>query len=130
MSTYYEPSDGDYNEDDYGKFFDDIQAEAGSEFGEYLEICTSLEEDNQIKVLGANDEGDEWIWEDYFPIPQGWQLERVQKMFEGNVYLKPSTHTTPLAVDVVEVCDCGEPFPESGYCKFCGVRYFAKEKHG
>ncbi len=27
----------------------------------------------------------------------------------------------PLAVDVAEFCDCGEPFPESGYCKFCGA---------
>ena len=28
----------------------------------------------------------------------------------------------PLVVDVAEVCDCGEPFPKSGYCKFCGAR--------
>ena len=28
---------------------------------------------------------------------------------------------TPRALDAAEVCDCGEPFPESGYCKFCGA---------
>jgi hypothetical protein len=29
---------------------------------------------------------------------------------------------TPRALDAAEACDCGEPFPESGYCKFCGAR--------
>lgn len=23
--------------------------------------------------------------------------------------------------DVPDVCDCGVPFPDSGYCKFCGA---------
>jgi len=26
------------------------------------------------------------------------------------------------ALDAAETCDCGEPFPENGYCKFCGAR--------
>ena len=51
MATYYEPSDGDYNEDDFGKFFDDIQAEGDFDIGYFPEICTSLEEDNTIFVL-------------------------------------------------------------------------------
>ena len=29
---------------------------------------------------------------------------------------------TPRALDAAETCDCGEPFPESGYCKFFGAR--------
>ena len=29
---------------------------------------------------------------------------------------------TQRALDDAEVCDCGEPFPESGYCQFCGAR--------
>ena len=28
---------------------------------------------------------------------------------------------TTGAVDVALLCDCGEPFPESGYCQFCGA---------
>ena len=28
----------------------------------------------------------------------------------------------PRALDAAETCDCGEPFPENGYCKFCGAR--------
>lgn len=28
--------------------------------------------------------------------------------------------------DSVETCDCGEPFPESGYCKFCGVHQMSR----
>ena len=99
MATYYEPSDGDYNEDDFGKFFDDIQAEADFDIGEFPEICTSLEEDNTILVLGANEECDNWIWERSFPIPQGWDIERVNAMFGGNVYLQPSTRPTQLAHD-------------------------------
>jgi hypothetical protein len=23
--------------------------------------------------------------------------------------------------NMVEVCDCGQPFPENGYCPFCGA---------
>ncbi len=29
---------------------------------------------------------------------------------------------TPRALDAAETCDCGEPFPESGSCIFCGAR--------
>lgn len=29
---------------------------------------------------------------------------------------------TQRALDDAEVCDCGEPFPESGSCRFCGAR--------
>jgi len=31
-------------------------------------------------------------------------------------------HLTPRAADDADLCDCGEPFPESGSCKFCGAR--------
>lgn len=34
------------------------------------------------------------------------------------VYRRP----TQRALDDAEVCDCGEKFPESGYCRFCGAR--------
>lgn len=33
---------------------------------------------------------------------------------------KAAQHT--LALDDADLCACGEPFPESGYCRFCGVR--------
>jgi len=102
MATYYEPSDGDYNEDDFGKFFDDIQAEGDFDIGYFPEICTSLEEDNTIFVLGANEECDEWVWQQSFPIPKGWGIERVNAMFGGNVYLKPSTRPTLHAPDAAK----------------------------
>lgn len=89
MPTQYEPSDGDYIEEDYTKFFNDIQAEAGYDFGEYLEICADLNHDDLIRVMGSNSEGDEWIWHDRFIIPKGWSVERVKEMFQGYVYLKP-----------------------------------------
>ena len=98
MPTNYEPSDGDYIEADYSKFFNDIQAQAGYDFGKYPEICTSLE-DGEIFVCGANEECDEWIWQQSFPIPQGWSIEQVQEMFEGYVYLEPSTRPTPREAD-------------------------------
>lgn len=90
MTTNYEPFDGDYIDADYSKFFNDMQTEANFDFGEYPEICTTLEADNTIRVLGANINQDDWIWDRSFPIPQGWELERVKKMFEGCVYLEPS----------------------------------------
>ena len=36
--------------------------------------------------------------------------------------IRAAKRPTSRALDVAEVCDCGEPFPESGYCKFCGAR--------
>ena len=41
------------------------------------------------------------------------------------VYVEPCekcSQPTPRALDDAEVCDCGEPFPESGSCRFCGAR--------
>jgi len=91
--TCYQPFDGDYIDEDYEKLLDDLQTEAGYDFGEFLEIIVSLEGDNNdtLYVCGSNNEGTEWIWQQGFPIPSGWNLERLEKMFEGNVYLKPST---------------------------------------
>jgi len=89
MPTYYEPFDGDYIDDDYEKLLDNLQTEAGYDFGEYLEIIVSLEGDGDkystIYVCGSNDEGTKWIWQQCFDIPNGWSLERLGKMFEGNV---------------------------------------------
>jgi len=87
--TLYEPFDGDYIDADYSKFFNDIQTEADFDIGEYPEICTTLEADNTIRILGANVDQDDWIWDRSFPIPQGWDMEQVTKMFEGCVYLEP-----------------------------------------
>ena len=36
--------------------------------------------------------------------------------------IRAAKRPTSRALDVAEVCDCGEPFPENGYCKFCGAR--------
>lgn len=88
MPTSYEPKDGDYTEADYGKFLNDIQKQADYEFREYPEICASLEH-GEIFVCGSNEECDEWIWHKTFPVPQGWDIEQVRKMFEGYVYLTP-----------------------------------------
>ena len=30
--------------------------------------------------------------------------------------------TTPPPYMNADMCDCGEPFPESGHCVFCGVK--------
>jgi hypothetical protein len=95
--TEYKVSDGDYIEADYTKFFNDIQVAAGYRFGEYLEICTDLQNDT-IHVLGSNDEGDTWEWEQSFPVPQGWDIEQVKKMFEGYVYLEPDDYL-PNVID-------------------------------
>ena len=115
MTTDYEPSDGDYigdDEADYTKFFNDIQTEAKYDFGEYLEIYTTLEEDNTIRVLGANDDGDDWEWERSFPVPQGWDMELVKRMFEGTVYLEPSNRQD-TAVDEDWICEvCGDTYLE------------------
>ena len=27
-----------------------------------------------------------------------------------------------ITPDQADLCDCGEPFPKNGYCKFCGTR--------
>lgn len=43
-------------------------------------------------------------------------LELEQELRASNSQL------TPRALDAAEVCDCGEPFPKNGYCKFCGAR--------
>jgi hypothetical protein len=99
MPTNYEPFDGDYIDDDYSKFFNDMQAEANFDFGEYPEICTFLEADNTIRVLGATIDQDEWEWDRSFTIPQGWDIERVKKMFEGCVYLEPSQRLTQHETD-------------------------------
>lgn len=88
--THYEPFDGDYIDADYGNFFDDIQIQNNYDFGEYPEICATLEEDRTIRVLGANVDQDNWIWDRSFAIPGGWDWGLVQKMFEGTVYLEPS----------------------------------------
>ena len=90
--THYAPSDGDYIDADYTKFFNDAQAKAGYEIGEYLEICATFDfENNTVHVDGANDKGTEWIWSWDFPIPKGWNVELVKKMFGGHVYLQPNT---------------------------------------
>jgi len=51
-------------------------------------------------------------------------IRQLQELVEKLVRIDcvKETRLTPLAVDVAEVCDCGEPFPKSGYCKFCGAR--------
>ena len=91
MPTNYDCSDGDYIGDDdadYTKLINDIQREIGYDIGEFLEICV-LESDNTICILGANDEGDEWEWRQYFQIPPGWDIELIKRMFVGTVYMKP-----------------------------------------
>jgi len=87
MPTNYVVSDGDYIDADYTKLLNDIQAEADFDIGDYLELCVSFE-DGEIKVLGSNDEGSEWIWERSFPVPAGWSIELIQSMFMGNVYFQ------------------------------------------
>ena len=34
---------------------------------------------------------------------------------------KYEVRPTPRALDDDERCDCGEPFPKNGYCRFCGA---------
>lgn len=90
MLTNYDCSDGDYIDDaDYTKLINDIQRMVGYDIGEFLEICVTLESDNTIGVLGANDEGDEWEWGQYFNIPPGWDIELIKRMFVGTVYMIP-----------------------------------------
>lgn len=118
MPTNYEPSDGDYIEADYAKFFNDIQTQASFDFGEYPEICTSLEH-GEIYVCGANDESSEWIWQQSFPIPQGWDIEQVKKMFEDYVYLQPSPRLTKRAADKCPVCNGQGSFRVGVYSETC-----------
>ena len=35
---------------------------------------------------------------------------------------------TPHVLDDAETCNCGEPFPKSGYCIFCGERGIQEPK--
>jgi hypothetical protein len=88
MPTSYDPHDGDYIDADYTKLLNDAQAAKGIDIGKYLEICVSLTEDNEIYVQCANDNGDEWIVDHTFAIPDGWSIEEVRDMFPGNVYLR------------------------------------------
>lgn len=88
MPTSYDPKDGDYIDADYTKLLNDIQNASDYDIGEYLEICVSLE-DGKIYICGSDD-GTEWVWRRTFPIPDGWKLEDIQKMFPGYVYLEPA----------------------------------------
>lgn len=45
--------------------------------------------------------------------------ELLRKVFELEEQVR---RLTQRALDDAEVCDCGEPFPESGSCRFCGAR--------
>ena len=51
-------------------------------------------------------------------------IRQLQELVEKLVRIDcvKETRLTPLALDAADLCDCGEPFPKSGYCKFCGAR--------
>lgn len=117
MPTQYKPFDGDYIDADYEKFLNDIQAQSNYEFGEYPEICVSLENDITIRILFSNDEKDEWIFDRTFPIPNGWDVSQVEKMFEGNVYLKPSYIRPELSEEDKATAerDCKKLIQKYGY---------------
>lgn len=91
QATIYEPFDGDYGDYDYTKLINDIQVSQGYSFGPYREICVTLEVD-QIRILCANDKGDEWIDDTFYDIPPEWTLTQLQEMFEGSVYMKTSEY--------------------------------------
>lgn len=104
MATYYKPSDGDFiagKEEEYSKFIDVLQEEAGYDFGEYPEICVSLEESGMIRILGADEECDAWEWDQLFYTPDvdTWTSFQIAEMFEGNVYMQPAARPTKHALD-------------------------------
>lgn len=93
-TTIYEPFDGDYGDYDYTKLINDIQTAQGYSFGPYREICVTLEVD-QLRILCANDKGDEWIDDHFYDIPPEWTLTQLQEMFFGSVYMKTSEYVEP-----------------------------------
>ena len=93
--TQYEPYDGDYIDADYTELLNAAQRERGCDIGEYLEICVSLNDDDQLEILCSNDEGNEWEFTHVWPIPAGWDVETVRTMFEGNVYLQTDSYQKP-----------------------------------
>ena len=50
--------------------------------------------------------------------------EDEQNFLESHIGEVVELHAAqqPRALDAVETCDRGEPFPENGSCKFCGAR--------
>lgn len=93
--TSYEPFDGDYEDADYTKLLNDIQAEQGFDIGAFLEICVSLTDEDKIYICCSNDEGTEWKYTNEYPIPASWDIETVRFMFPGNVYLKTDDYVEP-----------------------------------
>jgi DNA mismatch repair ATPase MutS len=49
-------------------------------------------------------------------------IELICKLIANGHNVALARLLTSRALDAAETCDCGEPFPESGYCKFCGAR--------
>lgn len=115
MPTSYDPSDGDYIDADYTKLLNDIQTAADFEIGEFLEICVSITNDDEIFVQGTND-GTGWIWDRTFPIPDGWQIETIREMFPGYVYLEPVEKSEkPESIED----DCKHEFDRDEVGLFC-----------
>jgi len=113
MPTEYEPYDGDYIDADYTKLLNDVQRERGHDLGEYLEICVSLTDDDQLYILCSNDEGNEWKYSHTYPIPAGWDIEKVREMFSGYpVYLQTDAYQKPEDAD-------GEEEDVDPYTQFC-----------
>ena len=50
--------------------------------------------------------------------------EDEQSFLESHIGEVVELHAAqqPRVLDAAETCDCGEPFPESGSCIFCGAR--------
>ena len=50
------------------------------------------------------------------------RLDPYMPIAEKEYWLSQEGGRTQRVLDDAEVCDCGEPFPESGSCRFCGAR--------
>lgn len=99
LPTHYILFDGDYIDgENYEKFIDDLQIQAGYVIGEYVEICATLEEDGLIRILGAVEKRDDWVLDQKFTVPTNWEMDRVRKMFEGSVYLSTTCHHKNVTV--------------------------------
>lgn len=83
---------------------------------------------------------DKWLWVGYIPTPKtrfDWFMYNLihgiwmkyplwavilYSLDKKNIGRFSISAEHRVHMDDAEVCDCGEPFPESGSCRFCGAR--------
>ena len=79
----------------------------------------------KIKITITMDEQQaNWLLSALETLMDGWLEEEGSQKYRFFLRVRKTIerHLTQRALDAAEACDCGEPFPENGYCKFCGAR--------